>query len=198
MNSATSQVAAERPKTALEMGIMQGSPPPADCRITHDNWDRAPVQPLVLPACPRGPADGPGAAWGGGPVRGFERAEQDLSALGFETADGRRVTLSDFLDETYTDGFIVLHRGAVIFERYFNDMAADTPHLSQSVGKSIAGTVAGILIGRGVLDPHAPVEEHVPELAACGYRGATLAQIMDMRSGVRFSEVYYRPGLGHR
>ena len=192
MQSAASPGAAERPKSALETGIMQGSPPPSECRVTHDNWDRPPFNRWsfqhvreVLPTVPVGR--------GSGPARDLERAEQDLGALGFETADGRGVTLSDFLDETYTDGLIVLHRGAVVFERYFNGMAAGTPHLSQSVAKSVAGTVAGILIGRGVLDPHAPVEEHVPEFADCGYRGATLSQVMDMRSGVKFSEVYTDP-----
>ena len=184
--------AAERPKTALELGIMQGSPPADHCRVTHDNWDRAPFNRWsfqrvreVLPTVP--------VRCGRGLARALKRADRDLGTISFETADGRQVTLQDFLDETYTDGIILLHRGAVVFERYFNGMAADTLHLSQSVAKSIAGTVAGILIGRGVLDPHAPVEEHVPEFADCGYRGATLAQVMDMRSGVRFSEVYTDP-----
>lgn len=72
-------------------------------------------------------------------------------------------------------------------------MTERTPHLSQSVAKSVVGTVAGILIGRGLLDPAAPLTAYVPELERCGYRGATLQQVLDMRSGVTFTEDYTDP-----
>jgi CubicO group peptidase (beta-lactamase class C family) len=38
-----------------------------------------------------------------------------------------------------------------------------------------------------------PVSHYVPELAATGYAGATLGQVLDMRSGVRFVEDYLDP-----
>ena len=89
--------AAERPKTALELGIMQGSPPADQCRVTHDNWDRAPFNRWtfqrvreVLPTVP--------VRRGAGPVRSLKRADQDLGTIGFETTDGRQLALQDFLE----------------------------------------------------------------------------------------------------
>ena len=59
-----------------------------------------------------------------------------------------------------------------------------------SVSKSIVGCVAGILADRGVLDPMAPVTTYVPEVARSGYDGATVRDLLDMRTGVAFSETY--------
>ena len=172
--------------------IMQGSPPPPDMLVTHQNWDAPPYNRWsfqhvreILPTVP--------VSRGDGPVREFPRAEQDLGDIRFELTDGREVSVSDLLDETYTDGFLVIHRGSIVYERYFNNMTPDTLHLSQSMAKSVCATVAGILIGRGLLDPNAPVSTYVPEFAECGYRDATLQQVMDMRSGVKFTEDYSDP-----
>lgn len=85
------------------------------------------------------------------------------------------------------------HRGHIVTELYFDGMTPQCLHLSQSVGKSLVGTIAGILIHEGVLDPEAPLTEQVPELAGCGYKGATLAHVLDMRSGIRFTEDYGDP-----
>src|SRR5215472_10239128 len=73
--------------------------------------------------------------------------------------------IRELLAETYTDGFLVLHRGRIVTEQYFNGMGPDTPHLLMSVSKSVVSSVAGILAGQGLLDVNARVEQVVPELA---------------------------------
>jgi CubicO group peptidase (beta-lactamase class C family) len=101
--------------------------------------------------------------------------------------------LGGFLDETFTDGFLVLHRGKIIFESYPNGMNQCDLHLSQSVAKSVVGMTAGILIGRSLIDPKNQVSHYLPELAETSFKGATLQQVMDMTSGDRFDETYTDP-----
>ena len=97
--------------------------------------------------------------------------------------------LPRILDSSYTDGFLVLHKGKIITEKYFNNMQADTPHLSQSVAKSLVGSLSGILQEQGLIDPDAPIVKYVPELKRCGYRDAKLSHALNMTSGVRFAKI---------
>ena len=184
---------ADRPKTAAEEGIMVGSPPPPDKRITHENWDSPPFNRWsfqhvreVLPTV--------NVSRGDGPVSELPESQQDFAALPVTLSrDQSQTTLMEVLERHYTDGFIAIHKGQVVYERYLNGMTQDTLHLSQSVAKSVAGTVAGILIGRGELDRDATIGTLIPELAECGYAEAKLHQVMDMRSGIRFGEEYTDP-----
>jgi CubicO group peptidase (beta-lactamase class C family) len=102
-------------------------------------------------------------------------------------------TVRAVIDTTYTDGFLVLHHGRVIAEEYPAGMAPDALHLLMSVTKSLIGSVAGVLIDRGVLDPAAPLTTYVPALEVSGYVGATVRHVLDMRSGIIFSEDYLNP-----
>jgi hypothetical protein len=102
----------------------------------------------------------------------------------------RRVDLETFLAETWTDGFLVLHRGRVITERYLNGMTPDTTHLLMSVSKSVTSAVCGALVGAGELSPADLVTDHVPELAGTSWDGCTVRHLLDMRAGTRFSEDY--------
>jgi len=182
-----------KPQTAREMGIMVGSPPPPDKRITHENWDSPPFNRWsfqhvreVLPTI--------NVSRGTGPVSPLAEANQDFNALPvIHKRDGRKSTVMDTLIDTYTDGFIVIHNNEIVYERYMNDMTPSTLHLSQSVGKSVAATVCGILIGRGEIDRNALVGDLIPELADSGYGDAPLQNVLDMRSGVKFGETYTDP-----
>jgi CubicO group peptidase (beta-lactamase class C family) len=129
---------------------------------------------------------------GPGPVMPLPEAPRDLLGVTFDV-DGRTLTIGEFLDDSFTDGFLVLSKGRVVTEIYMNGMQRRTTHLSQSVAKSVVGTVAGILNGRGELDFKAPVTDYLPDLAGTAYRGATVQQVMDMTSGVRFDETYTAP-----
>ena len=69
-------------------------------------------------------------------------------------------------------------------------MTAGTRHLVMSVSKSILSCVAGVLADRGLLDLRAPVPTYVPEVSDSGYAGATIRDLLDMRTGVAFRETY--------
>lgn len=130
---------------------------------------------------------------GPGPVLPLPTRLRDIDGIEFE-AGGRRRTVRDFLDESFTDGFLVLSRGTVLAERYMNGMKPHGQHLAMSVTKSIVATVAGILVDRGVIELAAPVTKYLPELEATAYRGATVQQVLDMTTGVFFDESYTTPG----
>lgn len=170
--------------------LMAGSPPSAI--VPKLEWDRPPwnrwaFQHIreILPTA---------EVWrGAGAVREFQRRDLDFDGLAVAGVDGEASTLATVLDDTYTDGFLVLKDGAIVYERHFNGMDGRTLHLSQSVAKSFTGALAGILIGRKLLDVAAPVTEYLPELAETAWKGATLQQVLDMTTGVTFSEEYTDP-----
>jgi CubicO group peptidase (beta-lactamase class C family) len=132
-------------------------------------------------------------ASGDGPIAELPLALQDIDAVSF-SANGRCRTIAQFLEESFTDGFLVLSRGQVVAERYMNGMTPRSHHLAMSVSKSITATVAGILVGRGLLATQAPVTDYLPELAATAYRGARVQHVLDMTTGVLFDESYTTPG----
>lgn len=103
---------------------------------------------------------------------------------------GEHKSVATMLEQTFTDGLLVLHQGKKVAEHYFAHMQAHHLHLSMSVAKSFTSTVLGILYDRGEIDLNKPVEYYVPELKHCGYVGATVDQVLDMRSGIKFDENY--------
>jgi CubicO group peptidase (beta-lactamase class C family) len=126
---------------------------------------------------------------GTGQPSNLGEAPDDIENIRFNH-DGKEWTVGEVLAETFTDGFLVMHRGRVVLEIYMNGMRRHTTHLSQSVAKSVTAAAAAGLIERGILDPQAPVTEYLPELEKTAYAGAKLQHVLDMTSGVLFDETY--------
>ncbi|AJD47110.1 6-aminohexanoate-dimer hydrolase [Isoalcanivorax pacificus W11-5] len=105
----------------------------------------------------------------------------------------RPMSWRDALLENYTDGIIVLHKGRVVYERYFGVLTREGQHGVMSVTKTFVGTLAAMMVADGELDPERKVEEYVPELARSAFGNATVRQLMDMTTGIRFSEDYADP-----
>ncbi|NDW46061.1 serine hydrolase [Ruegeria sp. PrR005] len=169
--------------------ILRGKEP-LGWRLPPYDWDRAPwnrwtFQNIRMCVPTEEIARGPDALE-------WQEAPQDLSGVAFTGWDGKPMTLADLLAD-YADGFLVAHRGRILHESYHNGMTRGSRHLLMSVSKSITATTVGILIDRGLLDPAAPMTEYLPELAATGWKGATLQQVLDMTTGVRFVEDYEDP-----
>jgi CubicO group peptidase (beta-lactamase class C family) len=100
------------------------------------------------------------------------------------------MTWAQSLLANYTDGILVLHRGRIVYERYFGVLAADRPHIAFSLTKSFVGTLAASLIVEGALDEQATVAHYIPELTDSGFADATIRQLLDMTTGIDYSEIY--------
>ncbi len=99
-------------------------------------------------------------------------------------AGGATLDFDAFLRATATDAIVVLHEGRIVHEAYGNDNAPHDVHILMSATKSVIGLLVGILVERGDLDVDALASDHVPEIGATAYRGATVRQLLDMRTGV--------------
>lgn len=112
------------------------------------------------------------------------------------TFDGLRIKtgqdaysgLIPFLEETATDSFVVMLNGNILYEYYDHGMQPQTLHTLMSVSKSILGIIAGILYSKGILDVEALVTDYYPELAITAYAGATIRNLLDMRTGITLNE----------
>lgn len=181
----------ELPKTAAEIGIMLGSPPARV--VLMSSWDKGEdcrwaFQHIseIIPTA--------NISRGSGRPTKLRRAPRDLSGLVFKSPEGNKATIGDMLDSTYTDGFIVLQNGEVVYEKYYNGMKPYTRHLLMSVSKSVTGSLAGILVHDGRLNPRKLVIDYIPEMEKSpGFRNATVREVLDMTTSIIFSEDYDDP-----
>jgi CubicO group peptidase (beta-lactamase class C family) len=169
--------------------MMNGFPPPPEGQVTLANWRLSPFNRWafhhVREMIPT--ADIPHDAGG---VRELPEQPQDLSGLPIPIPGGGTVPLARFLDDSNTDGIVVLHKGRLVFERYGNGMTVRAPHILMSISKSMLGLVAGILAGRGALEVDRPATDYVPEVRDTAFAGATVRHLLDMRTGLVFDEDY--------
>ena len=135
---------------------------------------------------------------GNGAVSVLPRVERpELDAVSFTLpADGTRTDWRNALDAIHADGAVVLHRGRIVYERYFGALDEQGQHMAMSVTKSVVGTVGAMLVSDGTLDENAMVTHYIPELAASAFGHATVRQVMDMTTAIDYSEDYTDPDAG--
>jgi len=177
----------------VKLGWMTGYPPPPDKQIRFDDGShyRFPQSRWSFSHW-RGVMPSAEISRGKGPVVPLGRAERDdLDAVTFMPLGGSTaLTWADSLAANYTDGIVVLHRGRIVYERYFGALTAERPHIAFSVTKSVIGTLAAMLVAEGKLDAAALVSRYLPGLAASGFGDATVGQVLDMTTALDFSENY--------
>ena len=175
----------------VKLGWMVGSPPPADKLIRASDSYRFPQWRWSFSHW-REFAPTIEVARGLSPVNLLLREDRaDLDAVTFvPMGGGAPMTWADSLVANYTDGIVVLHRGRIVYERYFGALKAEGQHVAFSVTKSFFGTIAATLIAEGKLDANAQVDRYIPELKDSGFGDATVAQVLDMTTALDFVENY--------
>jgi CubicO group peptidase (beta-lactamase class C family) len=175
---------------------MVGSPPPSDRIVRFDDgsywrfpalrWTVSNFRQLMPTV---------NVSRGLGPAVPLPAAPRDdIDGLTFTPlGGGKPMTWRASLDANYTDGIVVLHKGRIVYERYFGVLKPGGQHGAMSVTKTFVGTLAAVLAAEGTLDPSQRVDRYVPELAASAFGSATVRQVMDMTTGIRFSEDYADP-----
>lgn len=171
--------------------VMQGFPPLPENRITPQNWHEPAFlrwslmhRSLQVPSVP---------IWhGDGPVSILPEVPQDLDALLVPALDGTPAPLCSVLQALEVDAFLIMHRGRIVYERYFHDMRPHTLHGTASISKSFMAALIGILEGQGVLALEREAQYYVPEMHGSAMGDATLQQLLDMQAGIQ------RPVLSDR
>jgi CubicO group peptidase (beta-lactamase class C family) len=130
---------------------------------------------------------------GTGPVAALPTASAPVAEIPVTTTDGVATTVGAVMATTATDGWAVAYRGSMVAEEYTHGLGPRARHLLFSVSKSLVAAVVGALHGAGAIDLDVPVTTYVPALVNCGYAGATVRHLLDMRSGIAFSENYLHP-----
>lgn len=136
---------------------------------------------------------------GVGPVRDLVTEENDFRPLPIDRekwsgADESWSTVGDVLANTFTDAWLVARDGVALAEEYAWPMKPARQHMLFSISKSIVSAVIGALTDAGHLSPGDLVTTRVPALSESGYAGATIRDLLDMRSGIKFSEEYLKEG----
>ncbi|KEY18951.1 6-aminohexanoate hydrolase [Kaistella antarctica] len=177
-------------------GWMKGFPPPAD-KVLH-TWDGSFF-------------NFPAIRWSVVhmremlPTQNVSRGTEAPSKLSYnldKNIDGltfmpwnakKKMTWEESLWANYTDGMIIMHKGKVVYERYFSELTEHDVHAVMSLTKSFTGTLASILVAEGTLDENKLVTFYVPELKNSAYADATVRQVMDMTTALQYSEDYADP-----
>ena len=180
----------------VKLGWMLGSPPPADkvirfadgsgYKFPQTRWSFSNFRQLVpTTQVPRGT---------GAPVPLPRALRDDLDAVSFvPLGKNTPMTWGEAFNANYTDGIVVLHKGRIVYERYAGALRPEGQHISMSVTKSFFGTLGAMLVAEGKLDENATVAKYVPELKDSAFGDATIRQVLDMRTGLKYSENYLDP-----
>jgi CubicO group peptidase (beta-lactamase class C family) len=185
------------------MGWMQGFPPPPDRLITQPDsnyfsfpklrWSVCHLREF-LPTEEISRGTGVPTPLNYLPPAAFADMAREIDALTFMPMNGgKAMTWEASLFANYTDGVLIIHKGRVVYERYFGCLRDDGKHAIMSMTKSITGLLAQILVAEGVLDDRLKVRDVIPEIGSSAFASATVRQVMDMTTGVKYSEDYSDP-----
>ena len=180
----------------VSLGWMQGFPPPPEKVIGQPDSNYFSFPKLRWTVChirellpTKQVSRGIGA-----PVPFEYDLDDDIDAVKFRPLGGdESLTWHQSLIANYTDGILVLHKGRVVYERYFGCLNHLGQHAAMSMTKSLTGLLAEILVAEGKLKDGAKVSSIIPELEESAFGNATVRQVMDMTTALEFSEDYSDP-----
>jgi hypothetical protein len=104
---------------------------------------------------------------------------------------GEKLDLEAALESTSTNALVVVKDGNIVYETYRNGSDENTRFLTFSVAKSYVSTLIGLALDDGAIKSlDDKVTDYLPEMKGSGYDGPTIRDLLRMRSGVDWLEVY--------
>jgi CubicO group peptidase (beta-lactamase class C family) len=110
----------------------------------------------------------------------------------------RDLSLADLHRRTFTTAFVVLHRGEVVHESYPGRFAGRRARMQLfSLSKSVTSMLVGIALANGeITSLNERVGDYRDDFIGTAYEKTTLAELLDMTSGVGDTESWDVPDSG--
>lgn len=185
----TAHTQAAAPEATL---VMDGVPPTRDSQVTFKNYRAQPFSkwsfhnvgaPFNVLTIPRE-----------GRIAEFSDKENaKLGQLKLVDKSGETRTVEQILENTDTDGFLVLQNDNVLFERYYGDMNRNDHHIWFSATKSLVSTALGLLVEEGKIKLSDSPAKYIPELKGSGFERTTIQDVLNHSSAIDFKEDYTDP-----
>tara|TARA_Y100000590_G_C15719667_1_gene1013113 strand:+ start:963 stop:2126 length:1164 start_codon:yes stop_codon:yes gene_type:complete len=157
--------------------------------INIHNWNKSPINrksfqeiESLFPSCR--------LKKGSGPVSNLSTRNDSVEEIEFIDAAGKTRSIKSMLEETYTDAFLVLKDGILVYEEYANGMLPNSFHLLNSISKTFLGMLVGILKNLELIDINKKVSEYIPEFKDTAFSETTVQHALDMAGAVRYGEDY--------
>lgn len=97
-----------------------------------------------------------------------------------------------WIAERNLTSLLVMKDGEIRYEQYFHGTGPDDRRISWSLAKSYLSALFGVLLKEGaVASIDDPVTRYAPMLKGGAYDGASIRNVLNMASGVRFDEDYF-------
>jgi hypothetical protein len=118
--------------------------------------------------------------------------KKDLKPLPVSyTYKGQKKNIASWLKEVGTTGLIVVKDDTILIEEYYQGNTENSKHISWSVAKSFVSALFGIAVNEGhIKSLNDPVDKYVPMLKNSGYQGVRIKDVLQMSSGISFTEDY--------
>lgn len=128
-----------------------------------------------------------------GGVQRLERAPAPLADLPIRSR-GNTYDLFDYVSRNRVAGLLILKEGRIAFEHYDLGNDETTRWASMSMAKSITTTLVGVAIRDGfVASVDDPVTRYLPQLGGTGYESVSIRHVLQMTSGVKWSDLQTDP-----
>jgi len=104
------------------------------------------------------------------------------------------LTIDEYFIKQNVAGLLVIKDGKIVYERYGLGNTENSTWVSYSVTKSIVSMLVGAAIHDGYIENvNEKVTDYLPRLKGSSYDQATIRNILQMSSGVRWNEDYADP-----
>ena len=118
---------------------------------------------------------------------------RELGGIEINT-DQVSMTVDEYVRKQNVAGLIVVKNGTVVYERYELGNTRESRWLSYSVAKSVTSLLVGAALKDGYIrSVDEPVTDYLPRLRNSAYETSSIRNVLQMASGVEWTEVYDDP-----
>ncbi|MBA4057197.1 MAG: hypothetical protein C0490_20965 [Marivirga sp.] len=103
------------------------------------------------------------------------------------------LAFEDYLKKLHIASIIVVHKGTIVYEKYFS-MLPEDQHSLQSVTKVITSTLITSLINEKKINIDQSIEKYIPDLKDTDWHGISVRDILNMRSGMDSKSIEFETG----
>ena len=124
-------------------------------------------------------------------IRPLDRGTGEVSPLPKAPPAELPAEVADWVKERSVTSLLVMKDGKRVAEEYYLGTGPDDLRISWSVAKSFLSALFGIVMQEGAISSlDDPVTKYAPSLKGSAYDGATIRNVLNMSSGVKFNEDY--------